>query len=117
MRGISISSVSTSGLRDSIFSRAIKGSGAVPATSISGADESASLSTLRTMAESSTIRTRIFSILEARLLSPAARAAARGFAIHRRADVFERMVHPGEALGVAYEQIPEIGRASRRERG
>src|SRR6185437_11771284 len=60
MRGISISSVSTSGRKERILSRATYGSGAVPATSMSASPARASLKILRTIAESSTIRTRIF---------------------------------------------------------
>ena len=59
MRGISISSVSTSGCSARILSRATYGSGAVPTTSRSGSPASASVRILRTMAESSTISTRI----------------------------------------------------------
>src|ERR1700722_11475971 len=54
-----MSSVKTSGRRLRILSRATKGSGAVPTTSISGSDARASASILRTIAESSTISTRI----------------------------------------------------------
>src|SRR5580693_9168865 len=60
MRGISISSVITSGLSVRILSRATNGSGAVPTTSISASLESDADSIFLTMAESSTTRTRIF---------------------------------------------------------
>src|SRR4051794_10568424 len=60
MRGISISSVRTSGARARILSRATYGSGAAPTISISGSSLSASARIFRTIAESSTIRTRIF---------------------------------------------------------
>src|SRR5688572_23587622 len=57
MRGISTSSVMTSGLRLLIFSRAAYGSLAVPTTWMSGARMSIALRSLRTRAESSTTRT------------------------------------------------------------
>jgi hypothetical protein len=60
MRGISISSVSTSGASEMILSRATYGSGAVPTISMSGSSLKASARILRTIAESSTINTRIF---------------------------------------------------------
>ena len=63
MRGISISSVITSGTCSRIRSAATKGSEAVPMISISGSLESTSLRVWRTTAESSTIRTRIFGVL------------------------------------------------------
>ena len=55
MRGISMSSVTTSGRSRTIFSRATYGSIAVPTTSMSGCCPSSSLRILRTSAESSTI--------------------------------------------------------------
>ncbi len=60
MRGISTSSVSTSGLVCLIKSRAMIGSGATPTTSISGWLLMISFITLRIRAESSTINTFIF---------------------------------------------------------
>ena len=57
MRGISISSVITSGLKRLIFSRAAYGSFAVPTTSMPAARSSMALRSLRTSAESSTTRT------------------------------------------------------------
>ncbi|MEA2740816.1 MAG: hypothetical protein QOH05_4123 [Acetobacteraceae bacterium] len=59
MRGISISSVRTSGFSDLIMSRATRGSGAAPTTVIAGSDARIWLSICRTRAESSTISTRI----------------------------------------------------------
>ncbi|MEY3150708.1 MAG: hypothetical protein RLY92_935 [Chloroflexota bacterium] len=61
MRGISMSSVSTSGRSLGIFSIANNGSWAVPTTSMSGSWWSVSVITLRTIAESSITNTRIFS--------------------------------------------------------
>ncbi len=58
MRGISMSSVITSGACSRMRSAATKGSPAVPITSISGSLPSNSLSVCRTTAESSTINTR-----------------------------------------------------------
>ncbi len=58
MRGISTSSVITSGARRLIFSRASSGSAAVPTTSMAGSLDRISVSIWRTTAESSTIRTR-----------------------------------------------------------
>ena len=63
MRGISISSVITSGTCSCIRSAATKGSPAVPMTSIEGSLDKISLNVWRTNAESSTIRTRIFGLL------------------------------------------------------
>ncbi len=60
MRGISMSSVITSGTSSAIFSAATYGSPAVPITSISGSESSSAASVCRTTAESSTISTRIF---------------------------------------------------------
>ena len=77
MRGISISSVITSGICSLIRSAATKGSLAVPMTSISGSADSTSLSVWRTTAESSTMRTRIFRLLIA-CLSPSSSWAAPG---------------------------------------
>ncbi len=57
MRGISMSRVRMSGSSARILSRAMKGSGALPTTSISGSPASASVSIFRTMAESSTTNT------------------------------------------------------------
>src|SRR5947209_4407149 len=111
MRGISMSSVSTSGESDRILSRATYGSGAVPTTSISCSAESASLRILRTMAESSTIRTRIFrfiAILPPSLAVPSfvpSRSPFDGLAVDRRPDVFERVRNTSQALRVSYEQI------------
>src|SRR5690606_7595808 len=62
MRGISTSSVNTSGLCCLISSRATKGSGATATTSISGWLLMISVINLRTSAESSTHRTFIFFI-------------------------------------------------------
>lgn len=59
MRGISTSSVITSGLNRRIISRATIGSGATPTTSRSGSAPITSFRTWRTSAESSTIRTRV----------------------------------------------------------
>ena len=59
MRGISMSRVSTSGCRVLIFSRATKGSAAVPATLISGSEMRIWVSNWRISAESSTMRTLI----------------------------------------------------------
>ena len=58
MRGISMSSVTTSGSCCRIRSRAMNGSAAVPTTSRSRSSRIASASIFRTMAESSTISTR-----------------------------------------------------------
>ena len=63
MRGISISSVITSGACSAMRSAATKGSLAVAMTSISGSEVSTLLSVWRTTAESSTISTRIFDML------------------------------------------------------
>lgn len=65
IRGISTSSVTTSGERALIFSQAMYGSGAVPTTSKSPADSRILVSSCRITAESSTIRTllRRFGIL------------------------------------------------------
>ena len=63
IRGISISSVITSGCKLRILSRATNGSGAEPTTSISGSADKASVRIFRTMAESSTIRTRVLRVL------------------------------------------------------
>ncbi len=60
--GISTSSVSTSGFKALIFSRAMYGSGADPITSISGSLARSAVSTCRIKAESSTISTRIFAM-------------------------------------------------------
>src|SRR5580658_1345831 len=60
MRGISTSSVSTSGLSNLIFSRATYGSGADPTTSMPGSEFRISVNSWRITAESSTTRTRIF---------------------------------------------------------
>ena len=90
MRGISISSVITSGTCSAMRSAATKGSLAVPITSISGSDESTSHSVCRTTAESSTISTRIFgefttsaslfvSALSVMTLMPRARSQRAGF--------------------------------------
>src|SRR3954471_11080037 len=62
MRGISISSVSTSGLSVLIMSRATNGFGAAPTTSIEGSLASISDRSCRTKAESSTTSTRILLI-------------------------------------------------------
>ena len=58
MRGISTSSVKTSGFSALIFSRATNGSGAVPMTSIPGSADRMAVSICRIKAESSTINTR-----------------------------------------------------------
>ena len=63
MRGISMSSVMTSGFNSLILSRATYGSGAVPTTWISGSLASASVIILRTTEESSTMRTLILSVM------------------------------------------------------
>ena len=63
MRGISISSVITSGTCSLIRSAATNGSLAVAMTSIIGSVERTWLRVCRTSAESSTIRTRIFSLV------------------------------------------------------
>src|SRR6202162_1249011 len=69
MRGISTSSVSTSGLSDLIFSRATYGSGAVPTTSMPGSELRISVNSRRMTAESSTTKTRIFlSIVDSSVL-------------------------------------------------
>ena len=60
MRGISTSSVMTSGSSSWIFFAAMKGSDAAPITSISGSSSSTRVSAWRTLAESSMMRTRIF---------------------------------------------------------
>src|SRR5262245_32636736 len=59
MRGISMSSVRTSGSSRRIMSRATNGSPAPPTTSMSGSPFSESASSFRTIAESSTMRTLI----------------------------------------------------------
>ncbi len=59
MRGISTSSVMTSGLRLRIISRAANGSLAEPMHSMSGWRLMISVSRLRTSAESSTTTTRV----------------------------------------------------------
>ena len=64
MRGISTSSVMTSGLSSRIISRATRGSLAVPMHSMSGWRLMISDSRLRTRAESSTTITRIFLLIE-----------------------------------------------------
>ena len=71
MRGISMSSVMTSGTSCRIFSAAANGSAAVAITSMSGSDDSSADSVWRTTAESSTISTRTFLFT---LDLPAARA-------------------------------------------
>ncbi|SUY92046.1 Uncharacterised protein [Comamonas terrigena] len=67
MRGISTSSVITSGLSSRIISRAINGSLAVPMHSISLCRLMISASRLRTSAESSTTITRIFLLIPSNL--------------------------------------------------
>ncbi len=62
MRGISTSSVMTSGLRLRIISRATRGSAAAPMHSMSGCRLMISVSMLRTKAESSTTTTRVLAI-------------------------------------------------------
>jgi hypothetical protein len=59
IRGISRSSVRTSGRSSMMRSRAAKGSAAVPTTSMPGSALRASVRILRTMAESSITRTRM----------------------------------------------------------
>ena len=70
MRGISTSSVSTSGLVSLMRSRAMNGSLAVPTTSMSGAAFRISTRIWRTSAESSMTSTLIF--LVAMILRPQA---------------------------------------------
>jgi len=60
MRGISTSSVITSGSSSRIISRASRGSAAAPTHSMSGSRLMISASRLRTSAESSTTTTRVF---------------------------------------------------------
>jgi len=60
MRGISTSSVMTSGISREIRSAAMNGSAAVPITSMPGSEDRMSESVCRTTAESSTIRTFTF---------------------------------------------------------
>src|SRR3989344_518827 len=67
IRGISTSSVMTSGLSSRIISRATKGSLAVPMHSMSRCRLMISDSRLRTSAESSTTITRIFLLINSRL--------------------------------------------------
>jgi hypothetical protein len=62
MRGISMSSVRTSGFKLRIISRAMSGSLAAPTHSISGCWLMISVSKLRTSAESSTTNTVVFAI-------------------------------------------------------
>ena len=59
MRGISMSSVSTSGESALILSRAMIGSGAVPTTSIDGSRPRSSVNSCRISAESSMMSTLI----------------------------------------------------------
>jgi len=63
MRGISTSSVITSGFSSRIISRAISGSAAAPTHSMSGSRLMISASRLRTSAESSTTTTRVLAML------------------------------------------------------
>src|ERR1035438_3284615 len=93
MRGISTSSVSTSGFSALIRSRAISGSLAAPTTSISAHSLSISVSIWRTSEESSTISTRTFLLI---LCSDAP--------IDRAADQLVAFADPVHALGVAQEQ-------------
>src|SRR4051812_40082369 len=107
MRGISISSVSTSGWSARILSRATYGSGAVPATSMSGSPESASDRILRTMAESSTISTRVLRFIRRppSQSSMPSRFSFRRFAVDRGPHVLERMRDARQALGMSHEQV------------
>ena len=73
MRGISISSVITSGTWSRIRSAATNGSLAVPITSMAGSSDRTSLRVWRTTAESSTIRTRILGWFIAHSLIPRVR--------------------------------------------
>ena len=68
IRGISMSSVITSGFRSRIMSRATSGSAAAPTHSISPSRLMISVSRLRTRAESSTTTTRVFFISMGSLL-------------------------------------------------
>src|SRR6185437_12776055 len=85
MRGISTSSVSTSGSSCLIFSRAISGSAAVPTTSMPGSQASMVDINLRTRAESSTTSTRTLSIAHLGHAGPSPKTMARSMPRRRPA--------------------------------
>src|SRR3990172_592904 len=134
MRGISRSSVRTSGLRWTMRSRATKGSGAAPTTSISGSFASSREKIWRTTAESSTTRTRVTAppcylalrLLQPRSLLPPTHAQrqvdavavlvhhrARGGGGGQRALVLlaRHLAHPrqSQAAGLLAEQLDDEG--------
>src|SRR3990172_7394260 len=134
MRGISRSSVRTSGLRWTMRSRATKGSGAAPTTSISGSFASSREKIWRPPAESSTTRTRVTAppcylalrLLQPRSLLPPTHAQrqvdavavlvhhrARGGGGGQRALVLlaRHLAHPrqSQAAGLLAEQLDDEG--------
>src|ERR1700733_508493 len=131
MRGISTSSVSTSGLSNLIFSRATYGSGAVPMTSMSGSEFRISVSSWRMTAESSTTRTRIFlSIVGALLeefhgpgLDLSVRRRELPLALeHRTVEGRGQALHPhlagcGAVVDLARETVAEILRTDEKAFG
>src|SRR5690606_17254390 len=106
IRGISTSSVRTSGLCCLISSRATSGSGATATTSISAWLLMISVIKPRTSAESSTQRTRILLIIAASLLPGSAHALVHGLPPQAEipADVREVFRVPGEQQPPVFQQ-------------
>src|SRR5690606_41932348 len=105
IRGISTSSVRTSGLCCLISSRATNGSGATATTSISAWLLMISVIRPRTSAESSTHRTRILLIIATSLLAGSAHAFVDGLPLQAKipADVREVFRVPGEQQSPVFQ--------------